>query len=110
MKRGAIRFYAVAFGLSLALLPAVWAQAGSGGGGKTGIGGTAFEIMDRVFQQLQFAEGHQKLQLTITTREGKSVVYKASLYQKQNASFYVFDSMTRGTVLKLLYNDQGQNI
>lgn len=78
--------------------------------GKTGIGGTAFEIMDRVFQQLQFAEGHQKLQLTITTKEGKSVVYKASLYQKQNASFFVFDSMTRGTVLKLLYNDQGQNI
>lgn len=78
--------------------------------GKTGIGGTAFEIMDRVFQQLQFAEGHQKLQLTITTREGKSVVYKASLYQKQNASFFIFDSMTRGTVLKLLYNDQGQNI
>ncbi|HNA79125.1 MAG TPA: outer membrane lipoprotein-sorting protein [Turneriella sp.] len=78
--------------------------------GKTGIGGTAFEIMDRVFQQLQYAEGHQKLQLTITTREGKSVVYKGSLYQKQNASFFVFDSMTRGTVLKLLYNDQGQNI
>ncbi|AFM14468.1 outer membrane lipoprotein-sorting protein [Turneriella parva] len=78
--------------------------------GKTGIGGTAFEIMDRVFQQLQYAEGHQKLQLTITTREGKSVVYKASLYQKQNASFFVFDSMTRGTELKLLYNDQGQNI
>ena len=78
--------------------------------GKTGIGGTAFEIMDRVFQQLQYAEGHQKLQLTITTREGKSVVYKGSLYQKQNASFFVFDSTTRGTVLKLLYNDQGQNI
>jgi hypothetical protein len=78
--------------------------------GKTGIGGTAFEIMDRVFQQLQYAEGHQKLQLTITTREGKSIVYKASLYQKQNASFFVFDSMTRGTELKLLYNDQGQNI
>mgnify|MGYP000037033601 CR=1 FL=1 len=78
--------------------------------GKAGVGGTAFEVMDRVFQQLQFAEGHQKLQLTITTREGKSVVYKASLYQKQNASFFVFDSMTRGTVLKLLYNDQGQNI
>ncbi len=82
----------------------------AGAQGKTGIGGTAFEIMDRVFQQLQYAEGHQKLQLTITTREGKSVVYKASLYQKQNASFFVFDSMTRGTVLKLLYNDQGQNI
>ena len=78
--------------------------------GKTGIGSTAFEIMDKVFQQLQYAEGHQKLQLTITTREGKSVVYKGSLYQKQNASFFVFDSMTRGTVLKLLYNDQGQNI
>lgn len=78
--------------------------------GKAGVGGTAFEIMDRVFQQLQFSEGHQKLQLTITTRDGKSVVYKASLYQKQNASFFVFDSMTRGTVLKLLYNDQGQNI
>jgi len=78
--------------------------------GKTGIGGTAFEIMDRVFQQLQFTEGHQKLQLTITTRAGKSVVYKGALYQKGNSSFYVFDSMTRGTVLKLLYNDQGQNI
>ena len=78
--------------------------------GKAGVGGTAFEVMDRVFQQLQFAEGHQKLQLTITARDGKSVVYKASLYQKQNASFFVFDSMTRGTVLKLLYNDQGQNI
>jgi len=78
--------------------------------GKTGIGGTAFEIMDRVFQQVQYAEGHQKLQMTITTKEGKSVVYKGSLYQKQNASFFVFDSMTRGTVLKLLYNDQGQNI
>lgn len=78
--------------------------------GKTGIGSTAFEIMDRVFQQLQYADGHLKLQLTITTREGKSVVYKASLYQKQNSSFFVFDSLTRGTVLKLLYNDQGQNI
>lgn len=78
--------------------------------GKTGIGGTAFEIMDKVFQQLQYVEGHQKLQLTITTREGKSVAYKGSLYQKQNASFFVFDSMTRGTVLKLLYNDRGQNI
>lgn len=78
--------------------------------GKTGIGGTAFEIMDRVFQQLQYADGHQRIQLTITTREGRSVAYKGSLYQKQNASFFVFDSMARGTVLKLLYNNQGQNI
>jgi outer membrane lipoprotein-sorting protein len=78
--------------------------------GKTGIGNTAFEIMDQVFQQLQYSDGHQKLQLTITTREGKTVVYKVSLYQKQNSSFFVFDSLTRGTVLKLLYNDQGQNI
>jgi outer membrane lipoprotein-sorting protein len=78
--------------------------------GKTGVGDTAFEIMDQVFQQLQYLEGHCKLQLTITTRDGRSVVYKASLYQKQNASYFVFDSLTRGTVLKLLYNDQGQNI
>jgi outer membrane lipoprotein-sorting protein len=98
------RFFAYAALFALLAAGAAHAQ------GKTGIGGTAFEIMDRVFQQLQYAEGHQKLQLTITTREGKSVVYKASLYQKQNASFFVFDSMTRGTVMKLLYNDQGQNI
>ncbi len=96
--------------LLCAALFALTAAQGAYAQGKTGIGGTAFEIMDRVFQQLQYAEGHQKLQLTITTREGKSVVYKASLYQKQNASFFVFDSMTRGTVMKLLYNDQGQNI
>lgn len=102
MSRFRFSIYAALFGLL--------AVGNARAQGKTGIGGTAFEIMDRVFQQLQYAEGHQKLQLTITTREGKSVVYKASLYQKQNASFFVFDSQTRGTVMKLLYNDQGQNI
>ncbi|HRP68854.1 MAG TPA: outer membrane lipoprotein-sorting protein [Turneriella sp.] len=78
--------------------------------GKAGVGGTAFEIMDGVFQQLQYAEGYQSLQLTITTKDGRAVVYKVSLYQKHHASFFVFNSMTRGTVLKLLYNNQGQNI
>ncbi|MBV6494480.1 MAG: hypothetical protein LDLANPLL_02513 [Turneriella sp.] len=78
--------------------------------GKAGVGGTAFEIMDNVSQQLQYLDGHYRLQMTITTKEGKSVVYKTNLYQKQNASYFVFNSMTRGTELKLLYNDQGQNI
>lgn len=78
--------------------------------GKTGIGSSAFEIMDGVFQTLLYSDGYQKLQLTITTREGKSIAYKVSLYQKKNASFFVFDSLTSGNVMKLLYNNQGQDI
>lgn len=77
--------------------------------GKTGAGASAFEMMEKAFEYLQYPEGFNKLQLTITTKDGKTVIYKVAQSQKGGNTLFVFDSISRGNILKLLYNNNGQN-
>lgn len=71
---------------------------------------SAYEIMERVYDEVRYLEGVNKLQLTITTRAGKSVAYKAILYAKGESTLINFDSISRGRLLKVLLNELGANI
>ncbi|MCS6984955.1 MAG: outer membrane lipoprotein-sorting protein [Leptospiraceae bacterium] len=86
----------------------LWAQAGIDKPKRQEL--SAFEIMERVYDQLRYLEGVNKIQLTITTKKGSSVIYKGILYVKGDAALYHFDSLSRGRVLKVLLNNQGANI
>lgn len=77
--------------------------------GKTGAGASAFEMMEKAFQHIQYPDGFNKLQLTITTKDGKTVIYKVTQSQKSGNTLFIFDSISRGNILKLLYNNNGQN-
>ena len=71
---------------------------------------SAFEVMERVNAQLKFLQGLNKLQFTITSNKGNVTSYKVSLFQKEDKSLFLLDSISRGRLLKILYNDSGQNI
>ena len=71
---------------------------------------TASEILERVDNQMRFLDGLNKIQLTIMTSKGRVRAFKATLFQKEDNSLFIFDTIGRGRILKILYNDQGQNI
>ncbi len=71
---------------------------------------SADEIMQKVDEQLLYLKGLTKLQLTITSNKGAVRVYKATLFKKQEDSLFIFDTLGRGRILRLLYNDQGKTI
>jgi len=70
---------------------------------------SAYEIMDKVDARLKYPDGLSKFQITITARNGSISVTKGSLYQKEDSSLFLFDSISRGRELKLLYTDRGFN-
>ena len=71
---------------------------------------TASEILKHIDDQMRFLDGLNKVQLTITTNKGRMRTFKATLFQKENNSLFIFNTIGRGRILKILYNDQGQNI
>lgn len=71
---------------------------------------SAYEIMEKVDKQLAYPDGLTKAQLTTIARNGSSSVTKGTLYKKGADSLFIFDSISRGRELKLLYNDYGFNI
>jgi len=74
------------------------------------INASAYEIMESVDKQITINWGLNKVQLTITSKKGNISVYKVSHFKKDENAILYFDSQTRGRVLKVLYNDSGENI
>ena len=77
---------------------------------SSGVTLTASEILERIDDQMRFPDGLNKVQLTIMTSKGRVRTFKATLFQKEDNSLFIFNTIGRGRTLKILYNDQGQNI
>lgn len=71
---------------------------------------SAFEIMEKVSNQLTFPKGLIKTQLTLTNQKGQTVLYKSTMYQKELNTLFLFNSLRAGRVLKLLFNNAGLDI
>ena len=71
---------------------------------------SAYEVMTRVDKSLRFKTGLNKLQLTITSNKGKVSSYKINLFQKEDNTLIIVDSISKGQLQKILYTDSGLNI
>lgn len=71
---------------------------------------SAYEIMEKVTKELSYPFGLTKIQFTVTNKSGSVTSYKVSLYHQDRNSLLLFDSISKGRLLKLLINDNGKNI
>gem|GEM_PF-1627206 len=71
---------------------------------------SAYELMEIVSKNLEYPFGLTKIQFTITSKLGNVTSYKVSLYHKERNSLLTFDSISKGRLIKILINDNGQNV
>ena len=77
---------------------------------RSELASTASQILEGIDDEMRFLDGLNKVQLTITTSKGRARTFKVTLFQKEDNSLFIFNTIGRGRTLKILYNDQGQNI
>jgi len=76
----------------------------------SGITLSAYEIIEKVDKQVKYLQGLNKIQYSITNSRGNIKTYKVILFKKGENHLFLFKSISRGQVLKVLYNNNGQII
>ena len=71
---------------------------------------SSFKMMKLVDEQMKINDGLNLAQLTVIGQKGSIKVFRVSHYKKGYNSLMIFKSLSRGKLLKLLYNSQDQKI
>ena len=71
---------------------------------------SSFKIMKLVDKQMKIHNGLNLAQLTVIDRKGSVKIFRVSHYKKEYDSLMIFKSLSRGKLLKLLYNSPDQKI